>query len=453
MKCLLFSQPVNAVCIVLRQARIPRTYRHRGIRVSVNAVEKAQRTGSKHIFVRNSANPVRRTPRLNIDAKSSRIPELGGIRGVAIAAVLALHFITDSSGGDFGSFLHRFKSAFRLGWSGVDLFFVLSGFLIGSILLASRNSNTYYSTFYIRRSLRILPIYLVWLLLYVFVAITTSHVGIFPNEKWAIWAKLPYYVPFLQTFVTWPILSLGHYWLSPMWSLAIEEHFYLAVAPTVRHLSTKALAIISMIVIVASPFLRLLAWHRWGAWSYFVVVFRADALMVGVLLAIIWRDDTMRFKVKAHKRLVHLACLLLALPIPILIKWFPATDARYSSITYSYLAIFFFMVVLSLLVDTETWFAKVARHGSLVELGRISYCVYIVNLGLLGLCHSLILHQLPSIADAPGIGVTLPSLIATLAVAKLSMKYFESRMLTLGKTISPSQPLRETESPVVAILP
>src|SRR5579859_4904165 len=68
-----------------------------------------------------------------------RIPELDGLRGVAILLVLFLHYVADSGGGEFGSFLYRFKQLFRLGWTGVDLFFVLSGFLIGGILLQARD--------------------------------------------------------------------------------------------------------------------------------------------------------------------------------------------------------------------------------------------------------------------------------------------------------------------------
>jgi peptidoglycan/LPS O-acetylase OafA/YrhL len=93
---------------------------------------------------------------------SSRIAQLDGLRGLAILLVLALHFLNDSNHGPFGSFLYRFGSAFRLGWAGVDLFFVLSGFLIGGILLDARSSSNYFSVFYIRRLHRIVPIFYLW---------------------------------------------------------------------------------------------------------------------------------------------------------------------------------------------------------------------------------------------------------------------------------------------------
>jgi peptidoglycan/LPS O-acetylase OafA/YrhL len=97
-----------------------------------------------------------------------RWPELDGLCGGAILMVFLLHYVTDSRTheGNFG-LLYHFAQIFRLGWSGVDLFFVLSGFLIGGILLDARSSSNYFQTFYTRRIRRILPIYYVWIALYV----------------------------------------------------------------------------------------------------------------------------------------------------------------------------------------------------------------------------------------------------------------------------------------------
>ena len=97
---------------------------------------------------------------------ADRIPELDGIRGVAILAVMLYHYASLTPGLPFHSLAYRAQAAFRLGWSGVDLFFVLSGFLIGGILIGARNSPRYFQTFYARRVLRILPISVLWLTLF-----------------------------------------------------------------------------------------------------------------------------------------------------------------------------------------------------------------------------------------------------------------------------------------------
>src|ERR1700675_5176478 len=91
-----------------------------------------------------------------------RIPELDGIRGMAIAMVIVWHYFSApaiANGFPEGSALAYLQAACRLAWSGVDLFFVLSGFLIGGILLDSRDSPNYFRTFYTRRFFRIVPLY------------------------------------------------------------------------------------------------------------------------------------------------------------------------------------------------------------------------------------------------------------------------------------------------------
>src|ERR1700684_2340633 len=92
--------------------------------------------------------------------RSLRIPQLDGLRGIAIAMVVAFHY----AGAEVGP-VPRFpifvSGPMNLGWSGVDLFFVLSGFLIGGILLDARESSNYFRTFYTRRFYRILPLYAV----------------------------------------------------------------------------------------------------------------------------------------------------------------------------------------------------------------------------------------------------------------------------------------------------
>ena len=108
----------------------------------------------------------------DLPATPVRIPQLDGLRGIAILLVIALHYLNDSEHGAFGSFLYRFGCAFRLGWAGVDLFFVLSGFLIGGILLEARESVNYFRTFYLRRFFRILPIYYLWVTLFAIAALS-----------------------------------------------------------------------------------------------------------------------------------------------------------------------------------------------------------------------------------------------------------------------------------------
>jgi peptidoglycan/LPS O-acetylase OafA/YrhL len=92
--------------------------------------------------------------------KAGRIPELDGLRGIAIGLVLICHYFSDAFAYRFPNPLALLQLPTRLSWSGVDLFFVLSGFLIGGILLDAKESPSYFKVFYVRRAFRILPIYL-----------------------------------------------------------------------------------------------------------------------------------------------------------------------------------------------------------------------------------------------------------------------------------------------------
>src|SRR5665213_654935 len=95
-----------------------------------------------------------------------RVPELDGLRGMAILMVVIFHYLEEQglvTGKGATAILQRIV---QMGWSGVDLFFVLSGFLIGGILMDARESPSYFRTFYARRFFRIIPIYYLWIFAY-----------------------------------------------------------------------------------------------------------------------------------------------------------------------------------------------------------------------------------------------------------------------------------------------
>jgi peptidoglycan/LPS O-acetylase OafA/YrhL len=98
-----------------------------------------------------------------------RLPELDGLRGCAILLVVIWHYVSQPANPAPGTVLALLVQPFKIAWSGVDLFFVLSGFLIGGILLDHRSSPRYFKTFYIRRICRIFPLYYFWIALYLLI--------------------------------------------------------------------------------------------------------------------------------------------------------------------------------------------------------------------------------------------------------------------------------------------
>jgi peptidoglycan/LPS O-acetylase OafA/YrhL len=138
---------------------------------------------------------------------SKRIPELDGLRGVAILSVLIFHYFEPQGPTPPHSLTHYAQRLVLMGWSGVDLFFMLSGFLIGGILLDARESRSYFSTFYVRRFFRIIPIYYVWIAAYVVVVtlafgflLRHSNYGVLPHPDFAVYAHFL----FLQNVILFP---------------------------------------------------------------------------------------------------------------------------------------------------------------------------------------------------------------------------------------------------------
>src|SRR5271169_870729 len=121
--------------------------------------------------------------------ETKHVPELDGIRGIAILVVLVSHFGSTATGDSarLGKFLNE---AFGLGWAGVDLFFVLSGFLITGILLDSKGSGRYFSNFYARRTLRIFPLYFLYVFVFFHVAMPVGRLlghGGYVDTSGEIW--------------------------------------------------------------------------------------------------------------------------------------------------------------------------------------------------------------------------------------------------------------------------
>jgi peptidoglycan/LPS O-acetylase OafA/YrhL len=368
---------------------------------------------------------------------ASRIPQLDGLRGLAILLVLGLHFLNDSNHGPFGSLLYRFGSAFRLGWAGVDLFFILSGFLIGGILLEARGASNYFSVFYLRRLHRIVPIHYLWVTLFVLVAAVTGGAvsRVMPIGSSAF-HTIPLFYLFLQNYLQLPFGSLIWTWLAPSWSLGVEEQFYLVAPPLIRVLSGKALKKVLLATVVAAPILRVLVYRflpNGGASMYVWMPCRADSLAFGVLAAIYWRDGTVRQWYEMNRRLFLLALAVLAAAIPFFIKWMfvPYTLAM-GAFGFTWLAMLFTGLLLFSLLEPHGAWASFLRLGFLREMGKLSYCMYLIHLAILHLSHRIVLHSLPRIYDLRGAAVSLFAFFLTYGFAKISWVVFEHPLIRSG---------------------
>src|SRR5229473_7035726 len=233
---------------------------------------------------------------------SERIPELDGLRGLAIGSVLIWHYVVLPAVATPATPLSYALVLGRLTWSGVDLFFVLSGFLIGGILLDARKATNYFRIFYTRRFFRILPIYAAVLLIFpVFLfAAKRMHRGDF---TWLSTGALPWYSywTFTQNFWMTHARSLGPNTLGITWSLAIEEQFYLTLPLVIRFLTGRRLLTCVLTGICLAPLARItiqLIWPRNSFAPFVLMPCRADALLLGVLAAVLIRDNAWRSRVR-----------------------------------------------------------------------------------------------------------------------------------------------------------
>src|SRR3954471_12053673 len=222
---------------------------------------------------------------------SGHLPALDGLRGIAILAVLIYHYAFELQhghglGGAIYELLHQ-------GRHGVDLFFVLSGFLITGILLDSRDSPRYFSTFYARRTLRIFPLYygvlfVVLVLLPLLAAPAPGAQKVMHDQPW-LWC---YGANVLMTLTgNRALFNAEHFNLGHFWSLAVEEQFYLVWPLLVLLLSRRALIGICVACLPISLALRLYFIARGNsAGADFFTASRMDALAVGALVATLARQ-------------------------------------------------------------------------------------------------------------------------------------------------------------------
>lgn len=189
------------------------------------------------------------------------IPELDGIRGLAILLVVVYHYFFEPAVVRPGSNLWHAIAPLRLGWTGVDLFFVLSGFLIGGILLDARGASNFFRTFYIRRFYRIVPIYAVLLGLCFFITFLVKRAYI-PEFTWMTENRLPWtsYLCFGQNIWMAVHGSWGSGDLRPTWSLAVEEQFYLTLPIVIWFLETRLLRKVLVGIVAGVPVLRTILW-------------------------------------------------------------------------------------------------------------------------------------------------------------------------------------------------
>jgi peptidoglycan/LPS O-acetylase OafA/YrhL len=326
------------------------------------------------------------------------------LRGVAVLVVMVFHLGHNWRSGMLEPYT-------TWGWWGVDLFFILSGFLITGILLETRDAPDYFRTFYVRRILRIWPLY--------FGLLTTMMVFL-PRVAPALsapsiatayprWA----YLLFIQNWYTHKVLGP----LSVTWSLAVEEQFYIVWPTVVWLLSAKRLKTVLLFLIPAAPIGRLVI--AYCGISADTTATRMDGLAVGALLAILVRE----LDASTIRKIGTLAV------VPAGVAAVLAFRANWTWLLFSLLAVTFGSI-LCLALTTNL----IPRSGFFSYTGKISFGLYLLHLPSFDLLRSgRIRNLLPQGALANDLCYSVLAFAATYLVASVSWFCMEKPILQLKR--------------------
>ena len=353
---------------------------------------------------------------------TGRIRSIDGLRGIAFLTVLIAHYVADAP--------HGLRFARGDGWLGVQLFFVLSGFLIGGILLDHRDSPALFRTFYARRALRILPPCYITVAVVLLIAAAVRHASWLPPSL----PPLAYFT-FTQNFLLAISNRPDGVWLLPTWTLAVEEQFYLLLPLMIVATPKRLLPTLIVVCALLAPMLRgailyVMPYNVFGVAT--LLVCRWDALLIGVIVALIYRSPAIFERLTADNFRFLMKVTLVAawgVSLSAVVDRFAGTRL-FEVIGIACAAICFGTIILMLLGGLHWNRALESRW--LRFLGMISYTGYLIHQPVSVTLHGLILHGKPDVATIPQILVTIAAAATSIGIAWVSWTFFESRIIAWG---------------------
>jgi peptidoglycan/LPS O-acetylase OafA/YrhL len=346
---------------------------------------------------------------------------LDGIRGWAILLVVFFH--------NFG-----FVKYFGFGWLGVDLFFVLSGFLISNILLNTLNQRNYLKNFYIKRILRIFPLYYSVLIFVLFIfpyfSSIRENLEFYRDNQWWFWLYLQNWL-----FILKPLEKTNL--LIHFWSLAVEEQFYL-LWPFIILLIRKEKNLLALLSFLLAfiIFARIVIWqHHIGQLSYFsfYTFTRIDGILIGCMLALIIKMN--KDFLRQYSSLIVFILAILNFVFFFLNKANAFSFPFFPFIGYTTFAIIFALLVYEAIIGKTYVVNKIFSNEILVFFGRISFGFYIfhwpvyiaLNPKLLSFLNNELSLKLSACQFLSSIICTLIGL----GISVISYYYFEMKFLKL----------------------
>ncbi len=365
---------------------------------------------------------------------SNHIPIIDGLRGIAVLLILIFHSTIIRGNTKIDDYYYMFG---RSTWLGVDLFFLISGFLITGILYDSKGSKNFFKNFYMRRTLRIFPLYylVVFFSLYLAPQISWFQTKQFPNESHNQWWYWLYASNFLMSKE-----GLKHYILGPTWSLAIEEQFYLLWPLLIYIFSRRRMATFCIGLVFFTYSLRLILLNSGYSPTaiYVLSPTRLDALAIGAFIALVARSKN------GLKQLLPWTYNLM--PVTgVILSYFLLTGSINKKLTimiqygYSVVAFFFGSLLVILLTQNPVSYSnRILSSNFLKTFGKYSYALYLFNQPIVALINNNIFNYrtFPRLYGSmiPGqVIFLLLVIIFTFILAYISWHIFEKHFLKLKR--------------------
>jgi peptidoglycan/LPS O-acetylase OafA/YrhL len=364
----------------------------------------------------------------NAWSPNSHCLALDGIRGLAILAVTLYRLCKelDPEAHPVLAIIRRFAP---VGERGVDLFFVLSGFLITGILLRTKSQPHYFRNFMARRVLRIFPLYFLSLVLGILVIpnlLNTNSFDLASREQFYLWT---YTSNFRMAWLNeWCFGAFDHFW-----SLAVEEHFYLIWPAVVLLLTRRQLCIVCMTIIAVVCVARTVAAldSRFDVAVSVATFFRADGLSFGAMLAILLTSSISRVTIR------RAGWVMLALLLPLLFG-VAVIGQRFLEIPSTLCpAVCSASMAVVLLSNRKASLVRLLESGCLRALGKYSYGMYVIQLPLVTMLPmTKMISLLPTDPLIPSSVYVIGMFAMIILIAMVSFHFFESHFLRLKKLYS-----------------
>lgn len=355
--------------------------------------------------------------------RQTHVPELDGLRGIAILMVLFFHaFALTMQNAKWSGLPRTVELATRFGWAGVDLFFVLSGFLITGILLDSAGKPHYFRNFYARRALRILPLYY----------LTLVFIAVFYKGSLDFVGVSAIYLSNVS-----PIFGIAASY-STLWSLSVEEHFYLIWPWLVARLTPRRIWMFAAAIFLAEPFIRGIGF-LYGADVYSYTWFRLDGLAAGALLA-----SFVRSRWYSKERLYELGLFCVGIAVIVAAVSPPYHTLVGDALLFTFSTLLFTGLLSVVLSAAVPPLGRSMQSRWLRKCGEWSYFLYLAHPfffhewdQVFGVYPALVVNELGRL------GALCIRAVAVFAIcfilAELSRRYFEGPLLRLKRLFAYSQ--------------